>query len=150
MSAESVNFSTSLFRKTRSLKLPTSVPLMKWKKNSDNFSVKDIDSKPLLLRKGQIGDWRNYFSAELSKKFDEILVSKLEGSGLSFDFGISNSWRFSGCLHGGKKFLSLGGSASRTHVLCIQLTGKRRGAMWGIRNPKTTLKIIYNHVQNSG
>ncbi|XP_044165976.1 sulfotransferase 1C2-like isoform X4 [Acropora millepora] len=57
------------------------------KKNSDNFSVKDIDSKPLLLRKGEIGDWRNYFSAELSKKFDEILVSKLEGSGLSFDFG---------------------------------------------------------------
>ncbi|XP_015749186.1 PREDICTED: amine sulfotransferase-like [Acropora digitifera] len=61
------------------------------KKNSDNFSVKDIDSKPLLLRKGQIGDWRNYFSAELSKKFDEILVSKLEGSGLSFDFGTSDN-----------------------------------------------------------
>ena len=32
MSAESVNFSTSLFRKTWSLKLPTSVPLVKWKK----------------------------------------------------------------------------------------------------------------------
>ena len=61
------------------------------KKNSDNFTIKNVDSNPLFLRKGQIGDWRNYFSAELSKKFDEILVSKLEGSGLSFDFGTSNS-----------------------------------------------------------
>ncbi|XP_044165975.1 amine sulfotransferase-like isoform X3 [Acropora millepora] len=61
------------------------------KKNSDNFSIKNVNSKPLFLRKGQIGDWRNYFSAELSKKFDEILVSKLEGSGLSFDFGTSDN-----------------------------------------------------------
>ena len=61
------------------------------KKNSDSFSVRDIDSKPILLRKGQIGDWRNYFSAELSKKFDEKLLSKLEGSGLSFDFGTTDN-----------------------------------------------------------
>ena len=53
--------------------------------------MKNVDSKPVFLRKGQIGDWRNYFSAELSKKFDEILVSKLEGSGLSFDFGTSDN-----------------------------------------------------------
>ena len=37
MSAESVNFSTSLFRKTWSLKLPTNVPLVKWKKILTNF-----------------------------------------------------------------------------------------------------------------
>lgn len=59
------------------------------KKNTESFIVQNIDAKPLFLRKGQIGDWRNYFSEELSKKFDEKLVSKLKGSGLSFDFGTS-------------------------------------------------------------
>ncbi|XP_074623218.1 amine sulfotransferase-like [Acropora palmata] len=59
------------------------------KKNTESFIVQNIDAKPLFLRKGQIGDWRNYFSEELSKKFDEKLVSKLEGGGLSFDFGTS-------------------------------------------------------------
>lgn len=59
------------------------------KKNTESFIVQDIDSKPVFLRKGQIGDWKNFFSEELSEKFDEKLVSKLEGSGLSFHFGTS-------------------------------------------------------------
>jgi hypothetical protein len=31
-----------------------------------------------LLRKGQIGDWKNYFNDEMSKTIDEMVASKLE------------------------------------------------------------------------
>lgn len=61
------------------------------KKNTDSFTVENVASQPSFLRKGQIGDWRNHFSEELSKTFDEKLVSKLEGSGLTFDFGSSGN-----------------------------------------------------------
>ena len=30
-----------------------------------------------LFRKGQIGDWKNYFSEEMSKKIDEMNLNKL-------------------------------------------------------------------------
>ena len=56
-------------------------------KNAVNFTVESYPSKPTLLRKGKIGDWRNYFSEELNRKFDEQLLSKLNGTGLAFDFG---------------------------------------------------------------
>jgi hypothetical protein len=43
--------------------------------------------KPKHFRKGEIGDWRNYFSAEQSLKLDDLLMKKMKGSGLQFDFG---------------------------------------------------------------
>ena len=57
------------------------------KKNAVNFTIENAPSKPSLLRKGKVGDWRNYFSEELNRKFDEQLLSKLDGTGLTFDFG---------------------------------------------------------------
>ena len=57
------------------------------KKNAVNFTIENAPSKPSLLRKGKVGEWRNYFSEELNRKFDEQLLSKLDGTGLTFDFG---------------------------------------------------------------
>ncbi|XP_072044656.1 sulfotransferase 1C4-like [Amphiura filiformis] len=38
------------------------------------------------MRKGKVGDWRNYFTDEQSKALDETYKEKLEGTGLQFDF----------------------------------------------------------------
>jgi len=40
-----------------------------------------------LLRKGEVGDWKNYFTPELNKRFDEEVMDKLSGTGIEFDFG---------------------------------------------------------------
>uniref|UniRef100_A0A1B6MJW5 Sulfotransferase domain-containing protein n=1 Tax=Graphocephala atropunctata TaxID=36148 RepID=A0A1B6MJW5_9HEMI len=37
------------------------------------------------IRKGQVGDWRNHMSDEMSLRFDKWAEEKLRGSGLSFD-----------------------------------------------------------------
>ena len=39
------------------------------------------------LRKGQVGDWRNFFSKEQSDRFDALYAEKIAGSGLVFEFG---------------------------------------------------------------
>jgi hypothetical protein len=43
--------------------------------------------KPKHFRKGDIGDWRNYFGAEQSQQMDDLFTKKLKDSGLQFDFG---------------------------------------------------------------
>ena len=42
---------------------------------------------PSHFRKGDIGDWRNHFSAEQSLQLDAVFTEKIKGSGLQFDFG---------------------------------------------------------------
>jgi sulfotransferase len=42
---------------------------------------------PKHFRKGEIGDWRNHFSAEQSKQMDDLMMEKLKDSGLQFNFG---------------------------------------------------------------
>lgn len=41
-------------------------------------------------RKGEIGDWQNYFSIELSKAFEDMVEKKLTGYKRSFDYGITH------------------------------------------------------------
>lgn len=41
-----------------------------------------------ILRKGVVGDWKNYFTPELNERFDREVLAKLHGSGLEFDFEI--------------------------------------------------------------
>lgn len=43
--------------------------------------------KPKHFRKGDIGDWKNYFSPEQSLQMDDMVMKKMNGSGLQFDFG---------------------------------------------------------------
>ena len=39
------------------------------------------------IRKGTVGDWRNYFTVEQSAKLDAVYTQKMKDSGLDFDFG---------------------------------------------------------------
>ena len=56
------------------------------KKNAASFSLKTKDGESSLLRKGVVGDWRNYFTPELNERFENEVLAKLKGSGLVFDF----------------------------------------------------------------
>lgn len=38
------------------------------------------------IRKGQIGDWKNYMSTEMSSKFDQWIEDKFTGTGLEFEY----------------------------------------------------------------
>jgi len=42
----------------------------------------------MLLRKGVVGDWKNYFTPELNERFEKEVLAKLKESGLEFDFEI--------------------------------------------------------------
>lgn len=46
---------------------------------------KDVPENDKFIRKGKVGDWRNYMSAELSQTFDEWIERHSSGSGLVFD-----------------------------------------------------------------
>ncbi|KAK3745841.1 hypothetical protein QZH41_014930 [Actinostola sp. cb2023] len=38
------------------------------------------------IRKGEVGDWRNYFTEEQSRRFDELYEQNMAGSGLELEF----------------------------------------------------------------
>jgi len=53
-----------------------------------NFDwVPQREGVPKHFRKGDIGDWRNHFSAEQSRQMDDLFMQKMKGTGLQFDFG---------------------------------------------------------------
>lgn len=59
------------------------------KKNDKSYLLgRDQDSGISLLRKGVVGDSRNYFTPELNERFEKEVLEKLKGSGLEFDFEI--------------------------------------------------------------
>ena len=41
------------------------------------------------MRKGVVGDWVNYFSEEQSAEFDAKYAQRMNGSGLEFEFTLS-------------------------------------------------------------
>ena len=43
------------------------------------------------FRKGKVGDWKNYLTADMVEKLDRILEEKFRGSGLSFGHAQSNN-----------------------------------------------------------
>ena len=63
------------------------------KKNAASFSepLPTKDSEISILRKGAVGDWKNYFTPELNERFENDVLAKLNGSGLEFDFEIACS-----------------------------------------------------------
>ena len=46
--------------------------------------IYNIAEKKHFFRKGEIGDWINYFSPSMIEKLSKIIEEKLGGSGLSF------------------------------------------------------------------
>ena len=58
------------------------------KKNAASYSIKSHEGETSLLRKGVVGDWKNYFTPELNERFENEVLAKLKGTGLEFDFEI--------------------------------------------------------------
>lgn len=46
---------------------------------------KEANPDETFIRKGTVGDWKNYMSEELSAKFDRFTEENLRGSDLVFD-----------------------------------------------------------------
>ena len=57
-------------------------------KNASSYAIQSNEGETSLLRKGVVGDWKNYFTPELNERFDKEVLAKLKGSGLEFDFEI--------------------------------------------------------------
>ena len=55
-------------------------------KNESSFSLQTKKYKLSVLRKGVVGDWKNYFTPELNERFEKEVLAKLKGSGLEFEF----------------------------------------------------------------
>ena len=56
------------------------------KKNAASYSIPTKDGESSMLRKGVVGDWKNYFTPELNERFENEVLAKLKGTGLEFDF----------------------------------------------------------------
>ena len=57
-------------------------------KNNDtaNYEWRFRNSPHKFMRKGAVGDWKNYFTEEQSAHVDKLYKERLSGSGLQFDF----------------------------------------------------------------
>ena len=55
------------------------------KDNEVSFRREENHSSPL-LRKGEVGGWKRYFTPEMNERFDKEMLAKLKGTGLEFDF----------------------------------------------------------------
>ena len=51
--------------------------------NKEEFSKTDIGS---FMRKGQVGDWKNYFTADMNKQMDEAIEQQFKPLGLEFEY----------------------------------------------------------------
>ena len=56
------------------------------KKNASSYATSDGGTS--LLRKGVVGDSKNYFTPELTERFEREVLAKLHGSGLELEFEI--------------------------------------------------------------
>jgi hypothetical protein len=52
------------------------------KKNQQRWSSKRPENMPPFIRKGQVGDWKNYFSPQQEKRLTEKFLIRTQGTGL--------------------------------------------------------------------
>ena len=57
------------------------------KKNDISYKIGNEESS-LLLWKGVVGGWKNFFTPELNERFEKEVFEKLKGTRLEFDFEI--------------------------------------------------------------
>ena len=50
------------------------------------YKLTEREEGTSLLRKGVVGDWKNYFTPEQNDRFEKEVLEKLDGSGLEFDY----------------------------------------------------------------
>lgn len=51
-----------------------------------SFGDEYLDGTDLrFIRRGEVGDWRNYMTDDMSQKFDKWTEQNLKGTGLNFD-----------------------------------------------------------------
>ncbi|XP_027039724.1 sulfotransferase 1C2-like [Pocillopora damicornis] len=55
-------------------------------KDLSRYTVRFNEGQTSILRKGVVGDWKNYFTPELNERFEKEVLSTIEGTGLEFDF----------------------------------------------------------------
>ena len=54
-------------------------------RNPRTFKITEGDDDiGLILRKGVVGDWKNYFTPEMNERFEKEVRAKLKGTGLEF------------------------------------------------------------------
>ena len=51
------------------------------KKNAASYASPTKDGESSMLRKGVVGDWKNYFTPELNERFVNEVLAKLKGIG---------------------------------------------------------------------
>ncbi|XP_073814193.1 sulfotransferase 2 [Musca autumnalis] len=62
-------------------------PLLNRFDSNGNRNTEDESNGQIkFIRKGQIGDWKNYISHEMSKKFDDWIVENSRNTGLTFEY----------------------------------------------------------------
>ena len=49
-----------------------------------NMATFTLDG-PKMLRKGEIGDWKNHFTPDIAKRFETEVMNELMDTGLTFD-----------------------------------------------------------------
>ncbi|XP_074606271.1 sulfotransferase 1E1-like [Acropora palmata] len=55
--------------------------------NPKTFKITEGDDEiGLILRKGVVGDWKNYFTPEMNERFEKEVLANLKGTGLEFEF----------------------------------------------------------------
>ena len=54
-------------------------------RNLNRFTVSNEQERLPFLRKGVVGDWKNYFTPELNERFEKEVMAKLNGIGLEIE-----------------------------------------------------------------
>ena len=51
-----------------------------------NGKLSSGEENKVFFRKGEVGDWKNYFTIEMSEKLNHIIEQKFQGSGIKFSY----------------------------------------------------------------